>query len=389
MKSLVVAACVVGLAVLGFGGVPIVQDLDWDCVRPVYIVAGDLDGNGWDDIAVACHSCNTVHLGLNPGTKVCPVLWPKPKVFSLADSPVVLAWGLFLIQPVTYETRLVTATQYLPAWAAFTVPDPPTVKLTTFPGVTATHLTLGDFNEDGVLDVAILDSLGLKIFFPKVEIPTIDIAPYAQICNVAFLATGDFDREGDLDLVVASNNSLLFFENVGAGQFAFKMSLVLGHMLRGIAVADLDIDGKPDLAVVDPAFAALTILRNVGCWKFEIIQRIKMDGEPVFVVTADFTRDGKVDLAVAEYAKDRVTLFSNLDGKFKVEGYVAVGKNPISLAVGDFDRNAISDLAVALYGGGPGGVGPAVQVIYNPLCAKDDCTREAPCCKPGVLPKAH
>ncbi len=37
--------------VLGLAQMPIVQNLRLDCVRPVYIVAGDLNADGWDDIA--------------------------------------------------------------------------------------------------------------------------------------------------------------------------------------------------------------------------------------------------------------------------------------------------------------------------------------------------
>jgi len=283
-----------------------------------------------------------------------------------------------------YEIRIFTATQYLPGWTSFKVADPTGLKLATLPTVTATHITLADFNGDGISDLAVLDSLGLKIHFPTAKIDPVDLSPFAQICHVAFIAPGDFDRDGDVDLVVASNNSLLFFENESLGKFKFKTSIVLGHMLRGIAVADFDDDGKADLGVVDPAFSAFTYVHNDGCWRFSVAQRIKLDGEPVFIVPADFNRDGKVDLAVAEYSGDRVTLLVNLGGKFGVERLIPVGKNPISLAVGDFDRNGIPDLAVALFGGGPAGTGPAVQIIYNPMCATDDCTKKAPCCETGT-----
>jgi hypothetical protein len=380
------------LMVLGLGAMaqmPLVQDLNWDCVRPVYIIAGDFNADGWDDLAVACHSCNTIMVGLNPGSAVCPapcpVAWPAPKAFTLPDSPVALAWGLVYDRiKDAYEIRIFTATQYLPGWTSFKVADPTGLKLTSLPTVTATHITLADFNGDGILDLAVLDSLGLKVYFPTAKIDPIDLSPYAQVCHVAFIAPGDFDRDGDVDLVVASNNCLLFFENECLGKFKFKTSIVLGHMLRGIAIADFDDDGKADLGVVDPAFAAFTYVHNDGCWNFSVAQRIKLDGEPVFVVPADFNRDGKVDLAIAEYSADRVTLLVNLGGKFGVERMVPVGKNPISLAVGDFDRNGIPDLGVALFGGGPAGTGPAVQVIYNPMCTTDDCTKKPPCCGAGT-----
>lgn len=384
------------VALLGITGglalaqMPLVQNVTLECIRPVYVIAGDFNADGWDDIALACHSCNLIPVLLNPGSKVCPapcpVSWLAPKAFALADAPVALAWGLVFDRTKdAYEVRLFTATQYQPAWTSFKVADPLTLKLAPLPTVTATHIALGDFNGDGVLDLAVLDSLGLKIVFPTAKIASIELAPHAQICHVAFLTGGDFDRDGDLDLVVASNNSLLFLENVCLGQFKHRTSVVLGHMLRAIAVGDFDDDGKVDLGVVDPAFSAFTYVHNEGCWSFSIAQRIKLDGEPVAIVTADLNRDGRLDLAVAEYGADRVTILANLGGRFGVDRQIAVSKNPISLAVGDFDRNGIMDLAVALFGGGPAGTGPALQVIYNPMCAPDDCTRK-PACEPVKPP---
>ncbi len=386
MKRTFLVAVALGWVVSGLGQVPAVQDITWDCVVPVYVIAGDFNGDGWDDFALACHSCNTVFVGLNPGSKECPakcpVPWEKPTTFSLADSPTALAWGLFGKGVGPYEKRIVVVTQYQPAWASFKVTDPAVVKLTSLPLITANHVIVGDFDGDGGLDIAVLDSIGLKVIFPDTKIAPLDLSPYAEPCNVAFLGTGDFDRDGDLDIVVATTSKLVFFENVCLGNFAFKTGLLVGHGVRGLAIADLTNDGKVDFAVVDPAFKALIIVHNLGCWAFEVVARIKMDQEPVFVVAFDGDRDTWVDLAVAEFGGNRVTLVRNAGGKFEVKGVVPVGKGPISLAVGDFNRDAIPDLAVALNGA-------VAQIIYNPFCALDDCKKAAPCCSPGALPTKH
>ena len=376
------------VTVSALGQVPVVQDLAWDCVKPAYVIAGDFNGDGWDDFAVACHSCNMVLVGLNPRITeckgLCPVGWPAPRVITLADSPTALAWGLFGSGVGPYRKEIVAVTQFTPAWSVFDAMD--TVgKLTTLRLITAVHVIVGDFNGDGGLDVAVLDPVGLAIHFPMGGIAPISLKGVMTAGQPTFLATADFDRDADLDLVVASGTSLHFYENTCGGTFAHRLAFPVAMSLRGIAVADFDNDGKVDLATVDPAFGALIAIRNFGCWSFEVTSRVKLNEGPVFIVPIDADRDGLVDFAVAEYSGDFVTMVRNLGGgRFRLERSISVGRKPISIAVGDFNRDGISDLVVALSGGGPNGVGPAIQVIYNPLCTPDDCTDKAPCCIPGV-----
>lgn len=384
-KALFVGAavtCFIGWAAAG----PVIQDLAWDCVLPVYVIAGDLDGNGWDDIALACHSCDSVLVGLNPGNVQCPVTWPMPKVFELRDSPIALAWGLFGRGVGPYHKQVVVVTQYMPAWSSFKVSGS-SAAVSRLHAVTVSHVAVGDFDRNGSLDVAILDPLGFKVLFPQGGGGPIDLAGLVQAGEPAFLAPADFDRDGDLDLVISSGTSLLFYENDGAGVFTLKLTKPVGLALRAIAVADFDGDTDPDLAVVDPQFGALAILENLGCWDFRITARIKMDQGPVFVIPFDCDRDGDIDLAIAEFEGNTVLIAKNNGrGEFTVELLFQVRNNPIGLAVGDFDHNAIPDLVVALYGGGPTGNGPAAQIIYNPCCVVDDCTDTAPCCDQPAPP---
>jgi len=462
------------LATLGLVGMAHVQDLNLECVKPVYIIADDFNRDAYPDLAVACHSCNTVLIipNIDGGIEPCKT-FEGALTWTLDDSPVALASGFFIDQPqgasFPYQSmfpNILVVTQYKPGLGrlcpltlnsapAFLALRPGNLGLAPLNQwfATLTHLTVGDFNNDGALDVAALDGLTPQIGIysgnraaPAAAVPPDDSVNDGPIftqrigANRAyFVAAGDFDRDGLLDLVVAADGQLFFYRNTtnitapgAAITFAPPAptaanprpttNIVLGTKILGIAVADFNRDGYLDLAAVDPEFGALSIILNRGCWKFELLQRIKKDGEPVFVVPLDCDRNGLIDLVVAERVTDRVEIVlnelichetpdesrrpdpcdwtvpsprytaENIDRiQFFVSHSYSVGPGPISLAVADFDLNGMDDIAVALNGGSSAGTGPAVQIIYNPCCCPN-CAGNKPCCDPaeterGVCPE--
>ena len=463
-KSAVFGLVVLVLAAPGLVGMAHIQDLNLECVTPVYIIADDFNRDAYPDLAVACHSCNSVLVIPNNGGEMEPCkAFDGSLAWRLDDSPVALASGHFIDSPVnpvnppgwffpftSMFPNILVVTQYKPGLGrfcplgansapAFLALQPGIVGLTPLNQwfATLTHLTVGDFNNDGALDVAVLDGLTpqIGIYSGSRPTPAAAVPPNGSVnggpvftqpieANRAyFVATGDFDRDGLLDLVAAADGRLFFYRNTtdvttpgAAITFAPPAptaanptpttDIVLGTKVVGIAIADFNRDGYPDLAAVDPEFGALSIVLNRGCWKFELLQRIKKDGEPVFVVPLDCDRNGLIDLAVAERATNRVEIVLNelichetADGferpdpsswtvpppenidriQFFASHSYSVGSRPISLAVADFDLNGIDDIAVALNGGGASGTGPAVQIIYNPCCCRPCCEPSKPC----------
>jgi hypothetical protein len=118
----------------------------------------------------------------------------------------------------------------------------------------------------------------------------------------------DIDRDGDLDVLVASLGVLfpsnarigavLVLENEGAGRFA---SRVLAEGIARVADAragDLDNDGDLDIAVAGFGYDAGETgwLRNVGSWRFEATVLQNLSG-PINVEIVDLDGDGDKDIA--------------------------------------------------------------------------------------------
>ncbi len=189
-------------------------------------------------------------------------------------------------------------------------------------------IVVGDFNGDGIPDLAVLDSNdSTKNFSITVLVGdgtgnfTIKTSGPFTGDHAFALATIDFDGNGILDLAVVneSSNSVTLLRGKGDGTFtALPVSLATGIGPHAIAVADFNGDGIPDLAVVNDGSSAggtVTVLLGNGDGTFTPTTTSPVTVAPAkSVAVADFTGDGVSDLAVANVAES--------DGTY--EGTVAV-----------------------------------------------------------------
>jgi uncharacterized membrane protein len=133
-------------------------------------------------------------------------------------------------------------------------------------GVYTDALVLGDVNRDGKLDLVLASeyatnsvtngSVGVLLgngdgTFQAV-VSTSTPTPIEGIRSVALT---DFNGDGKLDLAVGAGNFLL----LGNGDGTFQTPIELGAGGPGIAVGDFNLDGKPDLAV-----GGITVLLNIS-----------------------------------------------------------------------------------------------------------------------------
>jgi hypothetical protein len=223
------------------------------------------------------------------------------------------------------------------------------------------------------------------------------------------LTAGDFNGDGVADLAVVNgtSSSISILLGVGDGRFtaASGSPMVLGNSLQPVAVAsgDFNNDGVQDLAVVNENENTVSILTGNGDGTFGIGgTRFGTAGlSPVAVAVVDLDGDGNLDLAVinqssskgspcnnsngtnpqgsvALLAGDGMSGFSQLQssatsfytgtGGLRTTNPICIGGTPSSIAVGDLDGDGIPDIAVTR--GDPGdatcnpGVG-SVSLVLN------------------------
>jgi hypothetical protein len=163
------------------------------------------------------------------------------------------------------------------------------------------------------------------------------------------IATGDFNRDGTLDLVVANvySGTVFIFLGDGKGNFTLKSSPAAGPYPSSVAVGDFNGDGKLDLAVADLYSGTVAILLGDGTGNFIPGPSPAAGGYSVSVVTGDFNKDGNLDLAVSNYYGNTVSiLLGDGTGNFTLTSSPATGANPALAAAGDFNGDGNLDLAV-------------------------------------------
>jgi RHS repeat-associated protein len=216
----------------------------------------------------------------------------------------------------------------------------------------------GDFNRDGRLDLAVAnfsdDSVSVLLGdgVGSFGIP----ADYAVGEGPYYVAIDDLNGDGKLDLAVANlgptqnGNTISILLGDGTGSFGAATSVGVGTGPTSVTTGDFNRDGRLDLAVANSTSNNVSILLGDGTGAFGEPTNFTAGSGPFvsFAAVGDFNRDGKLDLAVANLGSSIISiLLGNGLGSFGAPNDFAVGNGPVSVTIGDFNRDGKSDLAVS------------------------------------------
>lgn len=217
------------------------------------IAVGDFTGDGWPDIAVTSFTeppAGQFYLMKNNGAG----LFPNGFGYSFFGFPDDIKAG-FLNSDRHLDVAIASgggATIYYGVGdGSFNLPE------TTLNSLTTTHLTIGDFNSDGLNDIAAA--------------------------------------------VVGGTSTVNVFLNSNTGFPGTYQSFPVSHTVRSITSADLNNDGKLDVATTNGNFSTLNevnILYGNGNGTLQSYLVEKGGTEPLDIIAGDLNGDSKIELIV-------------------------------------------------------------------------------------------
>jgi FG-GAP-like repeat len=170
------------------------------------------------------------------------------------------------------------------------------------------------------------------------------------------LAVGDFNEDGIQDLAVVElavtgRGALAIYLGDGTGHFHRSAIHTLGLRSSAVAVADFDGDGHLDAAVADEFSGSSVVMVFPGDGHGELGKnsKCKVPGVPTSIATGDLYGNGGYDLAVATIEPAEVVVLENDGtGRFVTQGYYRGGLgDPQNVKVADLRNNGEEDLVVA------------------------------------------
>lgn len=266
--------------------------------------AGDLNDDGWSDLAVVNEISSDVRVFLNDGSG---------------------QYGAFEAYPL-----------------------PPGTRASTNEGA--------DFNEDGIIDFAVgyqsndLGQIGILMGVGDGSFEP--VYSHAVAGGTMGLGVIELDGDGHMDIVTANafTGDVGLIRGMGDGSFAQTRKIEAnGTTEWGCAVADANNDGIQDVFVAARGSGEVILLLGDGQGGLEFSSKVRVSGDPWMLAAGDLNGDGNVDVVSSNPSQtlgdnNVAVMFGDGQGGLGQPQAYRHGIFPLAVDLGDLDGDGDLDL---------------------------------------------
>lgn len=320
------------------------------------IFVGDLNGDGFADLAVASRQSNMVTVLYNDGTGV----YPTSAEFDTGNHPRYVDGGDF---DDDGDIDLCTPDYY--GMTCTILENDGTGNFTTkvqYEFFTPAYVWVEDLDIDGILDIGMLHWDG------KSKDPSDTNGQFTplfglgdgtfEVGDASFIGVqprggdgADLNGDGFLDIVSADIKGMTISIALGTSSRTwadgFTIDLSPGTP-RYVSIGDFDGDGDEDIACLDKLGGQCWLLFNDGDANFTLEDTIQVNGSPHSMVVVDVDEDNDLDYVISHVGSITQLILYN-DGSGHVESmqgvFITGGAAEVKMA--DLNNDGMLDITTA------------------------------------------
>ncbi|HEY3836442.1 MAG TPA: VCBS repeat-containing protein [Bryobacteraceae bacterium] len=205
---------------------------------------------------------------------------------------------------------------------------------------------LGDFNDDGIIDAAVLNVSGSVSILLGNGDGTFKKGASYTFSGPFWVVTADFNGDGVLDLAVAASFQVMTM--LGNGDGTFQNPIVTQASTSALAVGDFNGDGRPDLAI-SATPAAILLGNGDGTFQKQIAAAGPVTAASSQMAVGDFNRDGKLDVVVGGLSGGILVMLGDGSGNLSAPSSFSSATAFIlsGITVGDVNGDHIPDVVTS------------------------------------------
>lgn len=266
-----------------------------------------------------------------------------------------VAAGSFLalaILPSEFVINGVNASPTVPSAACTGTPTFTQMPPVAASGTYQQGLAAGDFDKDGNQDIVFSNGT-TNLVSVRFGDGAGGFTGTTDLANPSWpwgIVVEDFNNDQNLDFSVVSNDSGLTqtWLGNGDGTFASPLTFNLGALWpTSFDAVDVNLDGNPDLLSVNFSANTIVIGYGNGSGGFSSQSAVPVGSGPSSATAADFNGDGFIDLASTNYFGNSLSIrLGSAGGSFTSVAAVASSGGPIMSRAADVNTDSFLDLVV-------------------------------------------